>query len=57
VFCGADSSDIAGTLKANVTGVLIKRTFAPTMGGPKSYSPRTARGNIIRPSEAHVATT
>jgi len=31
VFCGIDSSDIEGTLPKDVTGVLIKRTFAPTL--------------------------
>jgi signal transduction histidine kinase len=32
VFCGADASDLEGkTLPASVTGVLLKRTFAPTL--------------------------
>src|SRR5438093_13613105 len=32
VFCGADLSDLEGkTLRANVTGALVKRTFAPTL--------------------------
>src|SRR5262249_27869722 len=32
VFCGADQADLDGkTLSANVTGALVKRTFAPTL--------------------------
>ena len=32
VFCGADTSDLEGrTLRANITGVLVNRVFAPTL--------------------------
>ena len=32
VFCGADTSDLEGrTLRANITGVVVNRTFAPTL--------------------------
>ena len=42
VFCGADVSDVKGkTLGPNVTGVLVKRTFAPTLETALRLQPDT----------------
>ena len=42
VFCGADHSDVEGkTLGENVTGVVVKRDFAPTLEIALRLQPRT----------------
>ena len=42
VFCGADPSDLEGkTLGENVTGVVVKRDFAPTIEIALRLQPRT----------------
>ncbi len=42
VFCGVDPSDLGGrTLGKNVTGVVLKRTFAPTVEAALGLQPDT----------------
>jgi signal transduction histidine kinase len=48
VFCGADSSEIEGkTLPAGVTGVMMKRAFAPTLDMALHLQPRTRHVYVI----------
>lgn len=48
VFCGADASDVdLKALPANVTGVLVKRTFAPTLEIALRLQPETARVYVV----------
>ena len=48
VFCGADASDVEGkTLPGNVTGVLVRRTFAPTLDIALRLQPDTAHVYVV----------
>ena len=48
VFCGADASDLEGkTLRANVTGVLLRRDFAPTLDIALRLQPTTQRVFVL----------
>ncbi len=48
VFCGADESDIAGkTLGSNVTGVLLKRVFGPTLATALRLQPDTRNVFVV----------
>ena len=48
VFCGVDASTIAGkTLRPNVTGVLVKRTFSPTLEVVLQLQPETRNVFVV----------
>jgi C4-dicarboxylate-specific signal transduction histidine kinase/ABC-type uncharacterized transport system substrate-binding protein len=48
VFCGADASDLQGiNLRANVTGVLVKRLFAPTLDLALRLRPETRHVFVV----------
>jgi signal transduction histidine kinase len=48
VFCGADADDIRGTaLPANVTGILVRRTFAPTVDVALQLQPTTSQVYVV----------
>jgi signal transduction histidine kinase len=48
VFCGADADDIRGTaLPANVTGILVRRTFAPTVDVALQLQPTTSHVYVV----------
>ena len=48
VFCGVDASDVERrALPGNVTGVLVKRTFAPTLDIALRLQPGTARVYVV----------
>ena len=48
VFCGADTSDLEGkTLRANITGVLVKRVFAPTLDLALRLHPQTRHVFVV----------
>jgi signal transduction histidine kinase len=48
VFCGADAADIQGTaLPGHVTGILVKRVFAPTIDVLLRLQPETRRIVVV----------
>ncbi len=48
VFCGPDASDIEGkTLRANITGVVVKRRFAPTLDIALRLQPDTRNVFVV----------
>ncbi|HSC29649.1 MAG TPA: ATP-binding protein [Vicinamibacterales bacterium] len=48
VFCGADASDLEGkTLRPNITGVLVKRLFAPTLDLALRLHPETRHVFVV----------
>jgi signal transduction histidine kinase len=48
VFCGADAADIAGvTLPDDVTGILVRREFAPTIDVVLQLQPATRRVVVV----------
>jgi signal transduction histidine kinase len=48
VFCGVDASTIAGKrLRPNVTGVLLKRTFSPTLDVVLQVQPETRNVFVV----------
>jgi hypothetical protein len=48
VFCGVDASTIEGkTLRANVTGVLVKRLFSPTLEVALRLQPNTRNVVVV----------
>lgn len=48
VFCGADPSDLQGvTLKPNITGVLVKRMFGPTLDVVLRLQPETRNVVVV----------
>src|SRR4051812_13561383 len=48
VFCGVDASTIAGKrLRPNVTGVLVKRTFSPTLDVVLQSQPETRNVFVV----------
>jgi signal transduction histidine kinase len=48
VFCGVDASTIEGkTLRGNVTGVLLKRTFSPTLELALRLQPETRNVFVV----------
>ena len=48
VFCGVDASTIAGKrLRPNVTGVLVKRTFSPTLEVVLQLQPETRNVFVV----------
>ena len=48
VFCGADASDLQGiTLRPNITGVLVKRMFGPTLDVVLRLQPETRNVVVV----------
>ena len=48
VFCGADAADLQGvTLPAHVTGLLVKRVFAPTLDAVLGLQPGTRHVAVV----------
>ena len=48
IFCGADAADLGGvTLPAHVTGLLVKRVFAPTLDAALGLQPGTRHVAVV----------
>lgn len=48
VFCGADAADIEGvTIPAHVTGILVRRVFAPTLDVVLQLQPETRQVFVV----------